>query len=64
MRLDPVTTQWIASLLLVLSGVQGLVLANASRAGSRAARILASVIGAVTTAFGIWMIVTLLGARI
>jgi hypothetical protein len=64
MRLDPLTTQWIASLLLVLSGVQGLVLANAARAGSSAARMLATVIALATIAFGIFMIVTLLGARI
>jgi hypothetical protein len=63
MMLDPKLMQWIASVLLVLSGVQSLVVAaRASMSGSL--RSLSFLIALAAAAFGVYMIVVLLGAKV
>jgi hypothetical protein len=63
MMLDPKLMQWIASVLLVLSGVQSLVVAaRASMSGNL--RGWSFLIALAAAAFGVYMIVILLGAKI
>jgi hypothetical protein len=63
MILDPKLMQWIAGVLLVLSGVQSLVVAaRASMSGGL--RGLSFLIALAAAGFGVLMIVTLLGAKI
>ena len=63
MTLDPKLLQWITSVLLVLSGVQNLVVAN--RTGMRGGlRALSFLIAIAATAFGIYMIVNLIGVKV
>jgi hypothetical protein len=63
MALDPKLIQWIASVLLVLSGVQGLVGVGAHRSGG-AVRAFGALISLASAVFGVYMIVTLLGAKV
>jgi multisubunit Na+/H+ antiporter MnhB subunit len=63
MLLDPKLMQWIASVLLVLSGVQSLVVAaRASMSGSL--RSLSFLIALAAAGFGVYMMIILLGAKI
>ena len=56
--------QWIASVLLVLSGVQNLVVVSRASMRGGVARPVGALIAFAATAFGIYMIVNLLGAKV
>jgi hypothetical protein len=65
LQLTPIATQWIASVLLILSGVQFIVIANTPKnRGGGFAKMLANLIAGFAVGFGIYMMVNLLGVRI
>jgi hypothetical protein len=62
-KLDPVMMQWIASVLLVLSGVQNLVIVG--RIGTALKlRTVGGLIALASIGFGVLMIIGLLGVKI
>ena len=63
MRLDPQIVQWIASMLLVLSGIQNLVVVGRPNTAIKF-RIIGGIIALAAIGFGVLMIITLLGVRI
>ncbi len=63
MILDPKLVQWISSGLLLLSGVQGLAMAARFRGMGIGLRLLSFLIALAAIAFGILMIVNLLGGK-
>ncbi len=63
MALDPKLTLWIAAMLLVLSGVQNLVIVGRANTAAKL-RLVAGLIALAAIAFGVLMIVGLLGVKI
>jgi hypothetical protein len=63
MALDPKLTLWIAAVLLVLSGVQNLVIVGRANTAAKL-RLVAGLIALAAIAFGVLMIVGLLGVKI
>ncbi len=63
MGLDPKLTLWIAAVLLVLSGVQNLVIVGRASTAAKL-RLGAGLIALAAIAFGVLLIVNLLGAKI
>ncbi len=63
MAIDPKLMQWIASVLLVLSGVQNLVIVGRANTAVKL-RLIGGVIALAAVSFGVLMIVNLLGVRI
>ena len=63
MLIDPKTVQWVASLLLVLSGVQNLVIVGRGSSGMKL-RLIGGLIALAAIGFGVWMIINLMGVRI
>jgi hypothetical protein len=63
MAIDPKLTLWIAAVLLVLSGVQNLVIVGRANTAAKL-RLVAGLIALAAIAFGVVMIVNLLGVKI
>jgi hypothetical protein len=63
MLIDPKMTQWIASVLLVLSGVQNLVIVGRASTGLKL-RLVGALIALAAIGFGVLMIINLMGVRI